>query len=58
MNEKQLKKKFINDPFFMPKTKMHSTVADKGKLVTQVITMLGGYKKTFSDGANRQGIIY
>lgn len=26
---------------------LHSTVAEKGKTVTQVITMMGGYKKTF-----------
>ena len=26
---------------------IHSTIAEKGKTVTQVITMLGGYKKTF-----------
>ena len=27
--------------------KMRSTVADKGNIVTEVITMIGGYKKTF-----------
>ena len=27
--------------------KMHSTVAEKGNVVTEVITMVGGYKKTF-----------
>ena len=27
--------------------KMHSTVQEKGETVTQVITMVGGYKKTF-----------
>ncbi len=26
---------------------MHSTIAELGKVVTQVITMMGGYKKTF-----------
>lgn len=26
---------------------LHSTVAEKGKTVTEVITMMGGYKKTF-----------
>jgi len=26
---------------------IHSTIAEKGKTVTQVITMMGGYKKTF-----------
>ena len=26
---------------------MRSTVADKGNIVTEVITMIGGYKKTF-----------
>lgn len=26
---------------------IHSTIAEKGKIVTQVITMVGGYKKTF-----------
>lgn len=26
---------------------MHSTIAELGNTVTQVITMIGGYKKTF-----------
>jgi len=26
---------------------IHSTVAEKGNTVTEVITMIGGYKKTF-----------
>jgi len=26
---------------------MHSTIAELGQTVTQVITMIGGYKKTF-----------
>jgi len=26
---------------------IHSTVAEKGNVVTEVITMIGGYKKTF-----------
>ena len=31
----------------MTEKPIHSTVAEKGKTVTEVITMVGGYKKTF-----------
>ncbi len=36
---------YDNDPFFHPK--VHSSVKAKGKYVTQIITMINGYKKTF-----------
>ncbi len=45
--KKNKKDAYKKDKFFNPKGGMHSTVAEKGKTVTQVITMIGGYKKTF-----------
>ena len=34
------------DPFFYPPA--HSTVKAKGNFVTEIITMIGGYNKTFA----------
>jgi hypothetical protein len=41
-------KNIEKDPFFFPQsTKLHSTVSEVGDSVMEVITMAGGYKKTF-----------
>lgn len=40
-------KGYKNDAFFNPKaTNLHSSVQDKGRFVSQIITFKGGYKKT------------
>lgn len=44
-NMKDLKKAVLNDPFFNP-APIHSSVAEKGRYVTQVITTVGGIVKT------------
>ena len=40
------KNPYKGDKFFYPNTSIHSTVSEMGESVTQVITMVGGYKKT------------
>ena len=41
------KNPYKGDKFLYPDPQMHSTLAEKGKSVMEVITMIGGYKKTF-----------